>query len=85
MTSTRRRRSTQPSEAEPFRPIQYTSDVFPIERVNIESGPTGPRRRRRQRGRYHPRPRPRRRTDLLGFNAMWWLVIVIVVVLALSF
>jgi disulfide bond formation protein DsbB len=24
---------------------------------------------------YHPRPQPRRRSDLMGFNSAWWLVV----------
>ena len=32
---------------------------------------------RDDRGRrwYHPRPQPRRRSDLMGFNSAWWLVV----------
>ena len=82
-------RANRPSEGEPFRPIQYTSDVFPIERVESGHSPTGKTHRKghasgpQSRGRYHPRPEPRRRADVLGFNAMWWLIAILVVVLVL--
>jgi hypothetical protein len=35
---------------------------------------------------YHLRPKPPRRTDLMGFNSTWWMVVawVIVIVLAVS-
>lgn len=32
---------------------------------------------------YHPRPQPRRRTDVMGFNGIWWALLwLIVIVLA---
>jgi hypothetical protein len=35
---------------------------------------------------YHLRPEPRRRSDLMGFNSTWWMVVVwlIVIVLVVS-
>jgi hypothetical protein len=35
---------------------------------------------------YHLRPKPRRRTDLMGFNSMWWMALawLIVIVVAIS-
>jgi hypothetical protein len=85
--------SDRPPEGEPFEPIKYTSDVFPTERADSGYPPTGrahPTKHGaagRRRPRYHPRPKPRRRADLMGFNAMLWLVLVIalVVVLVLSY
>ena len=44
-----------------------------------EIQPTDGRRRRW----YHLRPRPRQRTDLLGFNSAWWMVLVWIVVIVL--
>ncbi len=34
---------------------------------------------------YHLRPKPRQRTDLMGFNSTWWMVVawLIVIVVAL--
>jgi hypothetical protein len=81
-----------PPEGEPYVPIQYTSDVFPTERADTGYPPTGRARRKtqrsagRQRSSYHPRPEPRRRAELMGFNATWWmtLIVALVVVLVLS-
>jgi hypothetical protein len=87
--------SERPPEVEPFSPIRYTSDVFPTELAEVRGPVPGRRTRRarhgrpgsprRSRSRYHPRPQPRRRADVMGFNAVWWTVLVIslVVVLAL--
>jgi hypothetical protein len=35
---------------------------------------------------YHLRPKPRRRSDLMGFNATYWMVLIwaLIIVLALS-
>jgi hypothetical protein len=32
---------------------------------------------------YHLRPQPRRRTDLMGFNSTWWMVLAWLVVIVL--
>ena len=40
---------------------------------------TGNRGRRWQ----HSRPTPRRRSDLMGFNSMWWMALVWILVLVL--
>jgi hypothetical protein len=32
---------------------------------------------------YHFRPKPRQRTDLLGFNSTWWMVVVWLIVIVL--
>ena len=37
----------------------------------------------RERRWFHLRPRPRRRTDLLGFNSTWWMVLVWIIVIVL--
>ena len=39
----------------------------------------------RERGWYHPRPEPRRRRDLMGFNSVWWMALLWIVVIALAF
>jgi hypothetical protein len=45
-----------------------------------ESDPTAERRRRW----YHIRPEPRRRTDLMGFNSVWWMLVVWLVVIVVA-
>jgi hypothetical protein len=84
--------SSHPPEGEPFRPIEYTSDVFPTERVDVRDRlvphqTAGRARRSKQsharRSWYHPRPQPRRRADLMGFNAVMWLLVLVLVVLLL--
>lgn len=32
---------------------------------------------------YHLRPEPRRRSDLMGFNSSWWMVLVWALIIAL--
>ncbi len=32
---------------------------------------------------YHPRPEPPRRTDFMGFNRTWWMVLLWIVVIVL--
>jgi hypothetical protein len=32
---------------------------------------------------HHLRPRPRRRSDLMGFNSMWWMALAWVLVIVL--
>ena len=32
---------------------------------------------------YHLRPQPRRRTDLMGFNSTWWMVLAWLAVIVL--
>lgn len=32
---------------------------------------------------YHLRPEPRRRSDLMGFNSTWWMVVVWALVIVL--
>jgi hypothetical protein len=49
------------------------------------ASPTGGRGRRR----YHLRPEPRRRSDLMGFNSTWWMVVawalvIVLIVLAVA-
>jgi hypothetical protein len=40
----------------------------------------------RQRRWFHVRPQPRRRTDLMGINSTWWMVVGwILVILVLLF
>ena len=39
----------------------------------------------RSRRWYHLRPVPRRRTDLMGFNGMWWAIFWIIVVVVVVF
>lgn len=82
--------SDDPPESEPFRPIEYTSDVFPTERADTGRGPVPHRaagRARRtvqshaRRPWYHPRPRPRRWADFMGFNVGMWLLVTVLVVL----
>jgi hypothetical protein len=34
---------------------------------------------------YQLRPEPRRRTDLMGFNSTWWMVVVWGLILILAF
>ena len=84
-------------DQKPFTPIRYTSDVFPVERADPDPLPTGrhaggtgrPTQQEGPVGRrswYHPRPQPKRAADVMGFNATWWLVaVVLVVVLVLVF
>jgi hypothetical protein len=45
-----------------------------------ESDPTAERRRHW----YHIRPEPRRRTDLMGFNSVWWMLVVWLVVIVVA-
>jgi hypothetical protein len=70
---------SRPAEGAPFEPIKYTSDVFPTERADTGYPPPAGRRR----ARYHPRPQPRRRADLMGLNAMLWMVVAIALVVVL--
>jgi hypothetical protein len=34
---------------------------------------------------HHLRPQPRRRTDLMGFNSMWWMAAVWTIVIVVAF
>ena len=48
------------------------------------AGPGGAIDDRRRRW-YHIRPEPSRRTDLMGFNSTWWMVLVWIIVIVLLF
>ena len=47
-----------------------------------EAGPAGPTGDRGRRW-YHLRPEPRRRSDLMGFNSTWWMVVAWALVIVL--
>ena len=44
----------------------------PTEPAALTPAESGTRKRRRW---YHLRPEPRRRTDLMGFNSLWWMAV----------
>jgi hypothetical protein len=75
-----------PPDGEPYVPIQYTSDVFPTERADTGYPPTARARRKkqwsagRQRTWDHRRSRPKRRAELMGFNATWWMALIVALV-----
>jgi hypothetical protein len=51
-------------------------------RSSRKAGPPPPKERRRW---CHLRPLPRRRTDLMGFNTTWWVLLWLILIVLLVY